>query len=121
MSEKYHLKYQLEPSSEGFSLEQIKADKAGGCDAVVFGSIVYGEDGASSTAFLGLDGRTGKPMPDIDLFKAWVCLADQLSESEELPEGYKNFAGSVFQTVRDIILTARGVPAGRITPNEESD
>ena len=79
----------------------------GGCDAVVVFSLILPEDGSRSEMIASLDGRTGEPLDDGELFKCLIGLAHRLSESETLGRGRRGFATAIFKEARRAILAAR--------------
>lgn len=104
----YKVRYKMEPGS--FTREQIKEGGHGGADALIIGSIIKYENGSTSTMWFSNDGEQEKEMTPDDVFKAWVLLAAQLSET--LPETGKGadrrqLCKQVFETVRTAIKMAR--------------
>lgn len=77
----------------------------GACDAFIFASILYLEDGSYSLQYFSQDGRNnGKELNSNEIFKAWILLASNLMEKKDLPEwkrmlaemtldGFKKFSG----------------------------
>lgn len=103
---KYHLTYDAKAHPEGIEKEQVP-DGQGGCTAVVIGSLLYPEDGSYSTVFASLDGRTGEPLSDDELWKAWTMLTHQLGMSPTLTPNKKALCNEVFGIVKQAILSAR--------------
>ena len=105
MSDRYKVKYTVEPGD--FPKELADKDPSIGlADYILLASVLYGEDGSSSTLFLTRDGRTGEAMTDEDKFKIWILLGDELSESASLPESSRELAGRPFRLVQKGILEA---------------
>ena len=104
---KYHLTYKVEAHPDGIDKKDVDPKERGGCTAIVVGSLLYPPDGSFSSAFVSLDGRTGKPLPDDELFKVWTMLAARLKDSKELGPGKRGVAAQAFETVRKAILMAR--------------
>lgn len=105
----YFLTYKLERHIDGLTREEVPADM-GACDAGVFLSMIYPEDGSFSMAVVSMDGRTGEPVSDNELFKVWTLIAHRLAESSELPDGpgtKRDLARKLFQIVSDTINKAR--------------
>ena len=105
MSHLYPLAYRLIHKPEGITPEQLQAEDLGGTDAVILISIIRPDDGSLNTAIFSLEGATGAEVSDDEMFKAWIVMASQLSESKTLGPGKKQFARQTFETVRDIILS----------------
>lgn len=92
-----------------FPVSQIDtATGYGGCDAILVHSILHQPDGGRSELTASLDGDTGKPLTDNELFKCLVTLAHQLSESTEPGfVGRKEFCKGIFEAVRDAVLPGK--------------
>ena len=104
---RYPLTYEVKAIPGGATAEEARVAGLGAADAVVLTSIVRADDGGVSHLTLSLDGATGKPLPDDELFKAWALLAHRLVESPTLGLGKKMLCALVDKTVRDAILRAR--------------
>ena len=104
---KYHTTFEVKAHEEGVPPEDLTrlalppttATLHGACTALVIGSLLYPEDGSYSSLFLSLDGRTGKELEDAELWKAWLMLARQLSESKTLHESKRELCERVFEAV----------------------
>lgn len=70
-------------------------------------SIIENTDG-SSTRILSMDGETGEPVNDHELFHAWAGLADKLAQSRELDPGRREFAAQVMSVIRGAYRAMRG-------------
>jgi hypothetical protein len=72
---KYKLRYKFDCEHGDFSLDQIKKNEYGGCDAFMFASIIYPDDGSLSMQFTSRDGRNENKNLEVgDLFKVWMQL-----------------------------------------------
>lgn len=80
---RYPLAYRLDPMANR-TKEELQARDEGGCDAIIVHSLIFGEDGSRSQATASMDGRTGKPLPALELFKTWALLAHDLSLRPDL-------------------------------------
>jgi hypothetical protein len=107
MSYTYKLTYKLKKHPKGIAKENVP-DGFGGCDAVLFCSILYPPDGSFSVYFMGIDGRKeGKDfenLEDIEWFKVWTLLAGRLGNSKTLEKNRKNFCRETFESMRAKIL-----------------
>lgn len=84
-------------------------DNVGYTDALIVISILFPEDGSRNELTRTIDGNTGKPLSDLELFKTWNIMAKKLSESKELESFYKDIAREAFEIIRDTILAIRDV------------
>jgi hypothetical protein len=104
---KYKLIYKLEKKPEGVTGEDIPMG-FGGCDAVLFCSLIYPPDGSFSVYFIGVDGRKEgeiqENLDDIEWFKVWTLLASRLAASKTLSPDKKNFARETFESMRVKLL-----------------
>src|SRR6266498_1217518 len=107
MNYNYKLTYKLKKHPKGITKEKIPAG-FGGCDAVLFCSMLYPPDGSFSVYFIGVDGRKeGKiqeNLEDIEWFKVWTLLASRLANSKTLSPDKKNFCQETFESMRVKIL-----------------
>lgn len=104
---RYHVTYDITHHPAGLESDEILDTDRGGATAVFLGSLLYPPDGSYSAAFVSLDGRTGEPLDDAEVWKAWVMLAEHLSRSESLSDAKRELAEIVFENVRR--ATARAV------------
>jgi hypothetical protein len=108
MSHKYKLTYgPIKTHPEGLEKEaaqKLVEPDGGACDAILISSLMYPKDGSFSCMFLGIDGRTDKPLQHIEWFKVWVLLANLLSESDTLDTGRKDICGEVFANIKEQLL-----------------
>lgn len=123
----FHLTFTAEVHPEGLAREQIPDDR-GGCDAMLFASILYPEDGSLSIQFLGVDGRrSDRELQDREWFKVFAHLAKVLSESKELPLGQHELCVRVHDAVHDAIVASRSdgpcvlIPAPTIRKREAGE
>lgn len=104
----YKIRLPMGPPEYGdFEKSDFDLEKHCGCDAFLYASVLLPKDGSLSIQFVGMDGTTKKPIDDNLRFKIWSILTYELSESETLDEGRKQFCNSVFETIRQIIVLAR--------------
>jgi hypothetical protein len=109
---KYRLTYRLTHHPEGLTKEEVLTMRAadedmGACDACILISIIYGEDGSSSTAIVDGDGRTDGPLSDTEVFRAWGMLANRLSESTTLAPMARKLAEETWLTMKRAVLAGR--------------
>lgn len=98
----YKIKYDFEIGD--FTKKELNETGSGGCDAVILHSILFDESGASSYCIIDKDGRTNKPLPSMEVFKAWVMMASELGDDEDLPEHERQFCRDVVESIRSVIL-----------------
>ena len=103
MGKKYKIKYDIGEWDGG----EIRAQGAGGTDAMLVASVVRSEDGGSNTAFISVDGSTGEDMMGVEIFKVFTCLAHELSKRRDIPSWQQTLASQTFEAVRAVILDAR--------------
>jgi hypothetical protein len=108
MSYNYRLTYKLRKHPKGIAKEKIP-NGFGGCDAVLFCSMLYPPDGSFSVYFIGVDGRKddGKDfenLEDIEWFKVWTLLAARLGNSKTLEKNRRDFCRMTFESMRAKIL-----------------
>lgn len=99
MSHRYRLKYRFSFEPGEFHLESRGRDD-GLTDALLLASIIYPSDGSLSVMLMSKDGRTGKELADLELFKVWSVLCVRLAESETLPEGHRQFAEMTMDAIK---------------------
>jgi len=102
----YRLLWKLEPRPEGVTPEQVPTG-FGASDAAFLLSCLYPPDGSFSVLVMSMDGRTGAPLDDDELFKVWSMLAKRLSVSTTLSASKKDFAKQVFEVFCAAITSAR--------------
>src|ERR1700761_5540680 len=95
----YPLTYEITPRPERVPASWVREQGLAACDAVVVLSMIYPEDGSFSLAVPSLDGRTGEPVTDADLWKVWTMLAKNLSESPTLSAPKREFCELTFKAV----------------------
>lgn len=108
----WRCKYTIDMEAGRFTREDLEGDdKAGGCDAFVFVSMLYPEDGSYSQVVLSFDGRAdGAELDDTDLFKVWSMLGAQLAGSESLSSNRRALCQSVLDAMRRAIGVEVPVP-----------
>jgi hypothetical protein len=102
----YYLTYVIEPHPEGISREQVGV--RGACDSAVFIGVRNRDDGSSSTAIAACDGRAGKDLDALEIFKAWGVLTHVLANHEQLSPAKRAFCSDVFERLRNALLEGRG-------------
>ena len=112
MSHNYKIKYKFEPQTGNFSKEEIKSSKLGGCDAFVFISLIYSENGSFSMQTHDLDGRSGKELHVEELFKVWMLLGNALSDDDNLGGGRKEFCQTVSEHLRFCMHQIKSIEEG---------
>lgn len=102
MREKYKLKYSCDADcrSEGYTKEDIETDHDGLCDAMIVISMLFNDDGSYSQCEMTADGRTGKQLSTIDIFRAWSMLGMGLSEDESFTGWQKHITQLHADTMR---------------------
>lgn len=105
MTHKYKTKYQLDADYGEFTKEEIKKEGAGGCDAFVFFSLIYPEDGSYSQTFFSSDGRNkGKDLDSNELWKVWSMFTKNLVDrKDELPEWKYQLADVTWDAITDMM------------------
>ena len=102
---RYPLTYRIDPRPDKPTLDQVRADGLGACDAILLASIIRGSDGALSYAFPSLDGATSGPLSATDCFKVWVVLAHYLAtDVQDLGDGRRTLALLVHRMVQAAIV-----------------
>ena len=109
-----YVTYAIEHHPDG--LEEVDPKECGGTHDLMVVSVIHGEDGNTSTAFLGMN-ALGEPMSAFDKFRIWTLLADELAK-ELPPGGRRQIAKFVFESIREAIVRGRGggddpTPPGR--------
>jgi hypothetical protein len=87
-----------------------KADggKDGLTDAVLIASIVYGDDGSSSTMFMSRDGRTGQPLQPAQLVgQVWGQMADVIATDPDTPPAFRKIASDALEAIRGVMTDSR--------------
>ena len=103
----YKIAYRVYHQPNGATKEFLKEHEFGGCDDIILISIVKTLEGDTSTAFLSMRGSDGNPLPDDEIFKAWVLMAKNLSESKTLSMATKLLCKTIFKTVSDALKAFR--------------
>ena len=103
----YHTRYTFEPQAGAFTRDELGPDE-GACDAFVFVSMLYQEDGSYSQQVATFDGRDrGEPLAPEELFKVWCLLATELSGREDLSEGRRDLCARIHRIVADAVMASR--------------
>lgn len=118
MSYVYRLKYTLKPTPGVYTREDIeKAGDVGACDAVLVLSILYPADGSCSVLPASMDGRTGQPLTDHEIAKAWLMLGLSLAKRDiKTSPMLKSTLGDVLDSTK--IIEALG---GKIDEDGKND
>lgn len=106
---RYHVTYWVAPHPEGLDASEVPKGQ-GACSAVLIGSLLYPDDGSYSAAFVSVDGRTGAPLDDAEIWKAWVMLAKPLGESTTLASHKRELSRLVFEAVVAHMAAVDGSP-----------
>jgi hypothetical protein len=104
---RYPLSWHMRSEDPPLSRGQLQAAGRGGCDAMVIHSMGYPEDGGFSMKTLSLDGRTGQPVDDEELFKVWALLAHQLMTSPTLSPGKRELCEAAHGYIHRIVMMGR--------------
>lgn len=111
MSHEYKLSYRLDRNDPPIDTEEARRraeeDGLGSCDAAVLLSILFPEDGSYSMLLRSLDGRSGEPLSDAEVFKAWWMLAKRLGDSTTLEPRRAVLAKATFEMIAEEILGRR--------------
>jgi hypothetical protein len=110
---KYHVSYDIKAHKEGRPADEIMEGDRGGCDAIILHSILFPEDGSYSHVLISLDGRTGRPLDSMEIFKAWTMMAHEIAAREDLEPGRRALAVNVQAAMTEHVLKQRGVPTFR--------
>lgn len=103
----YRTQYKLEPEHGEFSAKEIKEKKLGGCDAFLFFSLIFPEDGSYSQTFFSFDGRNeGKALNSSDLWKVWAMMSKNLMDRKNDLSPAKYFiAEATFEMIKELLST----------------
>lgn len=107
----YRLRYELEMKAGSWTRDEAAAASAekgsGFSDAMLVTSLIYPADGSLSTFFHSLDGRTGQPLDDHEVFKFWLLLGRRLGESKTLDARRKGLAFTSFDITSSALMGGR--------------
>ncbi len=97
----YKVGYAVVPGEK--TKEELAALSLGGADQVIIHSIIgkAGNGEPRSEAIVSLDGHTGKPVTDEEMFESWVLTAKAITQSS-LGENTKAVANMVFELIRKV-------------------
>ncbi len=101
---RYKIAYKVETGS--FTKPQLEKANLGGCDGIIVHSIILPEDGSRSEMIFSMASGGGQ-LSDDELFKSWVSMAYQLSQSKELGEGRRRLCESAFTIVQEAVVKIR--------------
>lgn len=99
---KYPIRYNIEPGS--WTKEQLISSGWGGCDKILFVSVIMEPDGETSYLLAGKS--IDKNMSADEMFQCWLFLANKLSKSL-LAEARREICTEAFEAMRTIILENR--------------
>lgn len=100
--ESYQIKYTIQGGP--FPKDEIVAEKAGGCDAVIIHNILYLEDGSRAEMMVSARGPDMTPLSAQELFQSWALMAKGLSEDDRLDVTRRELCAVVFDSYRDFLL-----------------
>jgi hypothetical protein len=99
----YPVTYAIDVHEPGLTPTEIPEGR-GGCDQMVFASIVRSPDGASSHMFLSRDGlNKGEELAPGELFMTWVLMAKWLAAKFPEGDGRHEICQDTFDIVRKIM------------------
>ncbi len=102
----YTIKYKIEAGL--FSKQEVADEEnIGLCDAIIVHSLIFHEDGVRSEVLLSCDGKTKEELSDDQLFKSWVIMSLNLSNSKTLGENRKELCRSVYEVVKAAIISTK--------------
>lgn len=104
MNHRYPISYEIKLENPGKSAEELRATKRGGSDAIAVISIALPPSGDNRIAFAveSLNGSSGQPMTDDQLFDAWIMLAHIIAEcSSPGDDRRKKLCAAVVDLVRE--------------------
>ncbi len=100
-----YVTYSIDHHPDGVTYEDIAAETHGGTHDLVVTSVIYSEDGSSST-MIASKNALGEPLSFEDQFHVWTLWAKDLSEGLP-PGGRRDLAAAVFDMVRAAIMKGR--------------
>lgn len=102
---KYRIKYDIKVDCGEFTRDEIKKEGVGGCDAFIFFSIIYPEDGSYSQTFYSSDGRNeGRALGSSELWKVWAMMTKNLVDrKDDLPEWKYLIADSTMEMIWEMM------------------
>ena len=102
----YIIKYKMEIGL--FSKQEVDTEEyCGLCDAIIIHSLIFHEDGVRSEVLVSYDGKTKQELSDDELFKSWVIMSLNLSNSKTLGENRKELCRSVYEVVKAAIISTK--------------
>lgn len=100
----YPVTYKVDYRDPPWTKRQVERDGLGGCDSLIVISQIYPDDGGYSQLMATLDGRTGEPVDNNEVWKAWAMMAADLMEREDLPSWKSELCRIVHMVVKKQIL-----------------
>lgn len=104
---RYYQTYLVEHHPEGLTAKEVGEIEGdvGACHDLLITSIMYEDNGGSSTVFIS-NTREGEAMTPDELFKVWSLFTKHVSEA--LPVGgRKALTMAAFEAVREVVLGGR--------------
>lgn len=98
--EKFSLKHKLTYLCGDFTAEDLN-DHCGS-DAVVVFSIKRSDQESFQTEF-SIDGETGNPITDEELWKVWITLAKKLGSSSALGDEYRALSENTWEIFNEYL------------------
>lgn len=102
---RYKVTYDVKVDEKGLTKDELLSLDRGGCDSLIVISQLYPEDGSYSQAVASVNGETGEPVDENEVWKAWTAMAHSLMESSELSEGRKAICKLVHEMVKKAVLS----------------
>ena len=119
----YRIKYRLEIESGHWTKEEVDTivsqdAQVGFTDALLVVSSMIDPEGGRDQLQFGIDGRTGKELEPIEVFKIWHIMSHWLSRDGHLPVGswQRGLAETTFETGAEIVRARMA-----IKPKDEPD
>lgn len=108
----YKIKYTLEHEYGNFKADDLIKEGKGGCDAYIFTSILYHDDGSYSVKYFSRCDGNESLSPEEE-FKAWVLMGSRIEERlEEVgEEGKAIIAGTPLDMMRALMKNPASISA----------
>ena len=109
----YRMRYEIKVDKGQFKGKDIQNENQGLADALVFISIVRGNEnnepheGSKAIQIITVDSREGEVVPETEIFQVFAHMANQLSEYANIPDWQREIAKETFEKVRAKILERR--------------
>ena len=104
----YNLKYKLDfdPGKYLIEKEEDAEENCGYTDALLVVSCLRPPTGEYSQQFFSMDGVTGKPMTQSEIFKAWLCIAAAIGQHPDSTPFQREICQDIFKGVMDLMTQA---------------